>query len=92
MARQAAAPKKQTFRYTAPHAKSVLLVGEFTQWQQNAVPMQKGSNGVWATTVSLPPGKHCYRFIVDNQWCDDPQCTTRVPNPYGSQDMVRLVS
>ncbi len=92
MARQATAPRKQTFRYTAPEAKAVLLVGDFTQWQQNPLSMQKGTNGVWAATVSLPPGKHYYRFIVDNRWCDDPQCTTRVPNPYGSQDMVRLVS
>ncbi len=53
--------------------------------------MQKGSNGVWTATVSLPPGKHHYRFIADNQWCDDPQCTVRVSNPYGTQDMVRQV-
>ncbi len=92
MARQAAAPRKQTFRYTAPDAKSVLLAGDFTQWQQQALPMQKGPDGVWAASVSLPPGKHYYRFIVDSQWCDDPQCGTRVPNPYGGQDMVRLVS
>ncbi len=70
----------------------MLLVGDFTQWQQKALAMQKGSNGVWSATVSLPPGKHYYRFIVDNQWCDDPQCTVRVANPYGGQDMVRLVS
>ena len=92
MARQAAAPRKQTFRFTAPDATSVLLVGDFTHWQQNALPMQKGPNGVWSATVSLPPGKHHYRFIVDSEWRDDPDCTLRVANPYGGQDMVRQVA
>jgi len=84
-------PKKQTFRFNAPTATSVLLVGDFTHWQQHAIPMQKSKDGTWTTTVDLAPGKHVYRFIVDNEWKDDPDCTVRVPNPYGSQDMVRQV-
>jgi 1,4-alpha-glucan branching enzyme len=71
---------------------SVLLVGDFTHWQQNGIPMQKNKNGIWVATVNLPPGKHHYRFIVDSEWCDDPECTLRVPNPYGGQDMVRQVA
>ena len=54
--------------------------------------MQKGKDGVWTATVSLPPGKYNYRFIVDNEWRDDPECTLRVANPYGGQDMVRHVA
>jgi len=80
---------KQTFRFTAPEARSVLLVGDFTHWQKNAIPLQRQRNGVWVTTVELAPGKHTYRFLVDGQWHDDPECTVRVPNPYGSNDMVR---
>ncbi len=91
MARQMETAVKQTFRYSAPTAMSVLLVGDFTHWQQRAIPMQKGRDGIWTTTVSLPPGKHGYRFIVDGEWQDDPECTLRVANPYGSQNMVRLV-
>jgi 1,4-alpha-glucan branching enzyme len=70
---------------------SVLLVGDFTHWQQKGIPMQKGRDGVWMATVELPPGKHHYRFIVDSEWRDDPECTLRVANPYGSQNMVRRV-
>lgn len=54
--------------------------------------MQKAKDGTWTATVTLPPGKHNYRFIVDGEWQDDPECTLRVPNPYGSQNMVRQVS
>ncbi len=80
---------KQTFRFTAPDARSVLLVGDFTKWQERAIPLHKGRDGIWATTVELPPGKHTYRFLVDGEWRDDPACTMRVANPFGSQDMVR---
>ena len=91
MARQMESPRKQTFRFSAPAAMGVLLVGDFTHWQQRGIPMQKGKDGIWTATVALPPGKHTYRFLVDGEWRDDPECTLRVPNPYGTQDMVRQV-
>jgi 1,4-alpha-glucan branching enzyme len=66
-----------------------MLVGDFTHWQQRGIPMRRGKDGLWTTTVELQPGKHIYRFIVDGEWRDDPECSIRVGNPYGSQDMVR---
>jgi 1,4-alpha-glucan branching enzyme len=83
------ARKSLTFRFAAPGAMSVLLVGDFTHWQRGGIPMRKDQHGVWQTTVALTPGKHSYRFIVDGEWRDDPECKVRVPNPYGGQDMVR---
>jgi 1,4-alpha-glucan branching enzyme len=91
MAKRAGIFKNQTFRLSAPTAKKVLLVGDFTDWQQKSIPMQKGSDGVWTATVGLPPGTHNYLFIVDGEWCDDPDCALRVPNPFGGQNMVRQV-
>jgi hypothetical protein len=41
------------------------------------------------TTVELEPGPHNYRFLVDGQWRDYPECTLQVPNPFGGQDSVR---
>jgi 1,4-alpha-glucan branching enzyme len=92
MARKIENSRKQTFCFTEPTASSVLLVGDFTQWQQKAIPLQRGKDGAWSATVELAPGKHTYRFIVDGEWRDDPECTLRVPNPFGTQDMVRHVS
>jgi 1,4-alpha-glucan branching enzyme len=77
----------QTFRFTAPDANTVLLVGDFTNWEQRPIAMHK-RGGAWSATVELPPGKHYYRFMVDGEWRDDPECTVRVSNPFGSQDMV----
>ena len=91
MAGQMETPQKQTFRFSAPGAMSVLLVGDFTHWQRRGIPMQRGKDGVWTASVSLPPGKHSYRFLVDGQWRDDPECRLRVPNAYGGEDSVRQV-
>lgn len=69
----------QTFSFRAPEAMNVLLVGDFTQWQQHPVPLKKQPDGIWKTTVRLAPGTHHYRFLVDGQWRDDPECNLDVP-------------
>jgi 1,4-alpha-glucan branching enzyme len=89
MAKSSKNSHKQTFRFTAPGATSVLLVGDFTHWQQQGIPMYQDKSGVWTTTIKLTPGKHTYRFIVDGEWRDDPECTLRAPNAFGGQDMIR---
>jgi 1,4-alpha-glucan branching enzyme len=66
-------------------------VGDFTRWQEHPIQMQKKSEGIWQAAVELEPGAHHYRFLVDGQWRDDPECTLRVPNPFGGQDAVRKV-
>jgi 1,4-alpha-glucan branching enzyme len=92
MARKATALRKQTFRITEPEAECVLLVGDFTDWQQRPIKMEKGGGGVWTSMLKLPPGTHNYLFIVDGEWCEDPECPVRVPNPYGGYNMVRQVT
>jgi 5'-AMP-activated protein kinase regulatory beta subunit len=86
------AQQVQSFALKAPTANSVLLAGDFTHWQRRAIPMKKQPGGFWMVNVLLQPGTYHYRFVVDDQWCDDPACTLRVSNPYGSQDAVRQVA
>jgi 1,4-alpha-glucan branching enzyme len=85
-------PQPQTFSITAPTAMSVLLAGDFTHWQAKAIPMRKQEDGAWKTIVALAPGTYHYRFIVDGQWREDPDCTLRVANPYGGENAVRQVA
>jgi 1,4-alpha-glucan branching enzyme len=80
--------KPQTFSVAAPAATRVLLAGDFTNWEQQPLALKKDGAGVWRTSVQLPPGMHEYRFIVDGQWCDDPDCAVRAPNPYGTENAV----
>lgn len=91
--KKAAAPKKkETFSYYDPSAESVVLVGEFTQWEEEAVELKRQRDGTWKATVSLAPGSYEYRFKVDGEWRDDPDCPTRRPNAFGAQNCVRIVS
>ena len=83
--------KKESFSYLAPEAQNVMLAGDFTSWQQNPVPLKKQKSGTWKTTVSLEPGAHEYRFLVDGEWRDDPGCSMRVKNPFGVENCVRVV-
>ena len=84
--------RRQTFSFSAPDALSVQLVGDFTQWQERPIGLQKGADGIWRTTVELSPGTHHYRFLVDGQWRDDPDCIFRAPNPFGGENMLRQVA
>jgi 1,4-alpha-glucan branching enzyme len=84
--------QKQVFTFSAPGAISVQLVGDFTHWQERPINLQKGADGLWRATVELAPGTHHYRFLVDGEWRDDPECALRAQNPYGSQNMMRQVA
>lgn len=84
--------QEQNFGFRAPAALSVQLVGDFTHWQESPISLQKGRDGVWRASVPLTPGTYHYRFLVDGQWRDDPECTLRVANPFGSDNMTREVA
>jgi 1,4-alpha-glucan branching enzyme len=83
--------KKEGFSYFAPDAQDVLLVGSFNGWGQNPIHLKRQKDGSWRTNVSLDPGAYEYRFLVDGEWRDDPDCTTRVSNPYGAENCIRVV-
>jgi hypothetical protein len=53
--------------------------------------MKKDKNEKWTTTLSLKPGRYEYRFFVDGNWENDPQCSCCVPNVFGSQNCVKVV-
>jgi 1,4-alpha-glucan branching enzyme len=84
--------RRQIFSITLSHAANVLLVGDFTHWQETPIPLKRGTAGEWYRAVNLLPGSYLYRVIVDGQWCDDPKSTLSVPNPYGSRNSVRQVN
>jgi len=92
MAKKIKSGHKQTFRIRAPGAERVQVVGDFTHWQQSPINLKPEADGLWQASVSLPPGTYHYRFLVDGQWRDDPECTLRVANPFGSENMVREVA
>lgn len=83
--------RMQTFSLVAPSANRVELVGEFTQWELSPISLQKGVDAVWRVTLPLPAGLHQYRFIMDGEQQDDPECLASVLNSTGGWNSVCLV-
>jgi len=80
--------KKAKFSFKAARAGSVKLAGDFTNWEKGPIEMTTSDNVDWSAVISLQPGQYAYRFIVDGKWQDDPQCTRRVTNPFGTENAV----
>ena len=65
--------RKVIFSVEFPDAGEVILMGDFNQWNPKKHSMKKDGNGVWKKTTLLLPGRYEYRFLVDNQWENDPE-------------------
>ena len=83
--------KRITFKLHAPDAQCVSLAGDFNSWDPEMHPLKKSSAGIWKKMVSLSPGRYEYRFIVDGEWQNDPDCTTCTPNPFGGNNNVLIL-
>lgn len=79
--------KRVALTYDAPDASSVAVTGSFCGWDEG-VPLKKDRSGRWKTTLTLSPGDYEYRFLVDGEWRDDPNCTERTVNRYGTQNCI----
>jgi enterochelin esterase-like enzyme len=77
------ADRTVTFRFRAPQATAVDLVGEINQGK-GAVPLTKGDDGVWTVTVGpLPPEIWIYNFRVQGIEIPDPSNPAVKPVPPG---------
>jgi 1,4-alpha-glucan branching enzyme len=86
-------PKKKRTQFVleAPEATHVAVTGSFCDWQEGH-PLKKDKKGVWKTSIWLLPGRHEYRYLVDGRWHADPASQERVPNPYGEENDVVVVT
>jgi 1,4-alpha-glucan branching enzyme len=88
--------KPVEFSCHAPKAKAVFVAGTFNDWKPDAEPLHHHPpNGKWTVMLSLPPGHHEFKFVVDGQWCCEPGCEREhqgcpkcVPNQFGTMNRV----
>jgi 1,4-alpha-glucan branching enzyme len=76
--------RKITFSLDAADAREVYLAGEFNGWNPAEMPMKKSADGKWKKQISLPPGEFEYKFLVDDQWIEDPENIRARPNCFGT--------
>lgn len=82
---------KVEFAYTDPKATAVAVVGDFNDWSKDKTPL-KLENGVWKVQLSLKPGRHEYKFVVNNtDWITDPKSSETVADKYGGRSSVIVV-
>lgn len=79
------------FSLEKPDAKSVQLAADFTDWESSPIDMIRFGDGVWSTTVPLPPGVYGYFFLVDGQWHEDPRAMRQVNPPGGVAKALIMV-
>ncbi len=66
---EAQAQVDHTFRYDANAlVKRVNLAGSFNGWNKTAKSMKQipGTHS-WVATLKLNPGKHTYKFVMDDE-------------------------
>ncbi len=81
------------FVLVMPSARSVVVVGDFNDWDAGAQPLQRASrDGVWSVTVPLAPGRYRYTFVVDGQrWIADPGAPPVPEDDFGRPNSVITV-
>jgi len=82
---------KTEFSLSAPQATSVFIAGDFNQWNLSAHPLKQDKKGVWKISLPLGSGRYEYRFLVDGQWQNDPNCSSFIENPFGTLNCLKIV-
>ena len=76
------------FKLHAPHAKRVHVAGEFTDWLASARPLRRKADGSWFAEVHIKPGRYHYKFIVDDEWQNDPASAQTEPDAFGGVNNI----
>ncbi len=77
--------------FSALDAQKVTVAGDFNGWNPDAAPLEKTGDSDWALRLMLRSGQYEYRFVVDGQWCEDPEAAGRAASPYGGFNSVLIV-
>ncbi len=82
-----------TFEYFDPSASTVMLAGDFSEWDRKGRPLKRDAGGLWKVALRLAPGRYEYKFVVDGErWEEDPLNLHRVRNQHGTFNSVRTVA
>ncbi|RMG25940.1 MAG: glycoside hydrolase [Bacteroidetes bacterium] len=78
---------KVTFKLdkkVVPQAEKVYLVGDFNNWDKQAVPMKSLKSGGFTTTLDLESGReYQFRYLVNGEsWIDEPEADKYAETPF----------
>jgi chromosome partitioning protein len=80
------------FSIRALGAHDVKLAGDFNSWVPDRdVLSLREEGGVWKKFVFLSPGSYQYKFVIDDEWREDPGNGLVVQDSLGGQSSVVVV-
>ena len=81
--------RRVQFELSVQPGSQVFVAGTFNNWNPTANPLKDNpGSGHCKATLSLPAGRHEYKFVVNGVWIIDSNSTDWVPNGYGSLNSV----
>lgn len=76
---------KLQFKLFLPHASSVELLGDFTDWRAAPIQMRREGPGWWIVEAEVPAGEHHFCYLIDGHvWLADYAAHGVQLNTYGS--------
>jgi 1,4-alpha-glucan branching enzyme len=89
MAKKTESGKKVSFQIKAEPGNAVFVAGTFNQWDPTQYRLRDNpTSGEYKIKLTVPPGRHEYKFVVNGVWCADPNCPDWAPNGQGSLNSV----
>jgi 1,4-alpha-glucan branching enzyme len=83
--------RETEFKLLAPQAQSVSIAGDFNQWSPSSHPLKADADGTWGISFGLNPDRYEYRFLVDGDWQNGPNCSSLAENPFGTSNSLKIV-
>jgi len=81
------------FAHPGDDRTTVYVAGDFNDWSATSTPLRYDDRiGAHETVIEMPPGRYCYRFIVNGRWTADPHNQYKQVNEYGEFNSVVVVS
>lgn len=79
------------FKFHAPPKTKIFVAGTFNNWNPTALKLGYHGKRTYSAMILLPLGTYEYKYIVNGEWSNGPDCTDHVPNAFGTTNN-RLVA
>ena len=83
--------KRVKFSIAAEPHSTVYVAGTFNGWNPRKHRLNF-AHGVYSAYGLLRPGKHEYKFVINDRWLSDPKCEDWTPDGHGALNSVITVN
>ena len=78
---------KITFTVPAKDAKSVVVAGDFNDWNEEDFKLKKAKNGDFKGSVTLPSKSEIrFRYLIDGEWANEAEADRSEWNEFAAAE------